>query len=78
MLLNHECSSLIADMCFSFLINPAIKPEKEMWQIIFYIFGILIKNYSYSMTFTVRLTQAIKDHEHLESIVPRGNIIPNE
>lgn len=39
---------------------------------IFYIFGTLIKNYNYSWTFTVRLTQAIKDKEHLQSIVPLG------
>lgn len=39
---------------------------------IFYIFGTLIKNYNYSWTFTVRLTQAIKDKEHLQSVVPSG------
>ncbi|GLV35189.1 CAP-D2 condensin subunit [Carabus blaptoides fortunei] len=64
--------NLIADTCFSFLQNQTIKHQKDTWQVIFHMFGVLLKNYSYSLTFTVRLIQAIKDREHLEQIVPSG------
>ncbi|VEN54794.1 unnamed protein product [Callosobruchus maculatus] len=64
--------NLIANTCYEFLQNPAIKNDKDEIHSIFCIFGHLITSYSYGTTFILRLTQLIKMYEHLSICAPIG------
>ncbi|XP_076253799.1 CAP-D2 condensin subunit [Rhynchophorus ferrugineus] len=57
--------ALIAEVCYGFLANPAIKSEKNVRENIFNVIGTLIKSYNYGTIFTIRAVQMIKTEEHL-------------
>lgn len=64
--------NLVSEVCYRFLQNPAIKPEKEVRVEIFSLLGFLIKTYSHGTAFVIRMVQLIKLHEHLVHCTPEG------
>lgn len=64
--------SLVSEVCYRFLQNPAIKPEREVRVEIFGLLGSLIKNHSHGTAFVIRMVQLIKLHEHLVQCTPEG------
>lgn len=64
--------NLVSEVCYRFLQNPAIKPEKEVLVEIFGLLGNLIKQYSHGTSFVIRTVQFIKIHEHLVYCLPEG------
>lgn len=64
--------NLVSGICYEFLQNPDVKSEKDELSGIFNVLGCLLKCYNHGTTFTVRITQLIKMHEHLIHCLPKG------
>ncbi|CAG9768061.1 unnamed protein product [Ceutorhynchus assimilis] len=64
--------NIIAEVCYKLLANPQVKAEKEIREEIFNVIGTLIKKYNLSTTFAIRMSQMIKDEEHLIQCVSEG------
>lgn len=66
--------NIIADVLYTFMQDPGLKNDSDLQNTIFNIFGNMLKNYNYSLTFRVRLVQLIKakESEHLTAFVPQG------